>query len=115
MTHRRKKHFTLAEAHKEVNTKSDGEINRETAKKWALRALACYGNAKKTTGATRQEWLLRAADYSHEALEHAALIGDGGRSVGALEKSFDLVRKHLKAPMQHMRLVGTPFAGKRKR
>jgi len=100
MTLRRRPHDLLQDALTEVNTKSDEVINRETAKKWAARALACYGNAKKTTGAARQEWLLRAADYSHEALEHGALIGDGGRTVGALEKSFDVVRKILNAPMQ---------------
>ena len=115
MTLRRRQHDVFQDAIIEVTTKSDGAINRETAVKWALRALACYGNAKKTTGATRQEWILRAADYSHEALEHAALIGDGGRSVGALEKSFDKVRKHLNAPMQRMRLMGTPFAGRKRR
>jgi hypothetical protein len=101
MTLRRRQHDVFQDAIIEVSTKSDGEINRETAVKWALRALACYSNAKHTTGAARQEWILRAADHSHEALEHAALIGDGGKTVGVLEKSFDKVRKSLKAPMQH--------------
>ena len=103
MTLRRKPNKLFQEALTEVGTKSDSEINRETAVKWALRGLACYANAKKTTGARRQEWILRAADYTHEALEHGALIGDGGKTVGALEKSFDLVRESLHAPMQHAR------------
>ncbi len=105
MALRRRQHDVFQEALTEVRTKSDGTINSETAVKWALRAFACYDYAKKSSGKERQEWILRAADYSHEALEHGALVGDGGKTVAALEKSFDLVREHLSSSMQNARVL----------
>jgi hypothetical protein len=93
MTLHRKKHFTLAEAHKEVAAKSDKTIERETAKKWTARAAACYERAAETTGAARTKWLLRADDYKHEALEHGALVGDRGRTVGKIERELEVLRK----------------------
>lgn len=65
---------TIGSALREVTSKSEAAIERETAMKWAARALACQKRYDET-GALR--WLLRAESYRHEAIEHAALAGTG--------------------------------------
>ena len=75
--------MTRYSADSEVASKSEAVLERETAKKWAARALACY----------RRGWLLRAESYRHEALEHAALAGDHGKLVGELQSQIDRVRQ----------------------
>jgi hypothetical protein len=76
----------IAAALVEVQTRSEGQIEYETACKWAARAVACYQLHQKT-GELR--WLLRAEDNRHEAFEHAALIGDGGAALQQLQISVD--------------------------
>lgn len=73
----------------EVLHKTDSQINVETAYKWAARSVVAYVQFTKTEGI---EWLLRAEDYRHEALEHAALVGDGGELTRLLEASMDAYR-----------------------
>lgn len=70
-------------ATREVTRKSEVEIERETALKWAARAEACFVQAERTGGAA---WLQRGRDYHHEALEHGALVHDGGRLVGQIDR-----------------------------
>lgn len=70
---------------REVETKSDAAIERETALKWAGRAVACY---HKFSATKKPEWRLRAQDYEHEAIEHAALVRDGGRTLAAIENAI---------------------------
>jgi hypothetical protein len=77
-------------ARHEVTTKSAATVERETANKWAARAIACYTQCVET-GELR--WRLRGDDYRHEALEHAALIGDNGKTVARLQVRIDRVRK----------------------
>jgi hypothetical protein len=82
--------FTVDPAtREEVLTKTDKLINVETAYKWAQRAVVAYVQFGKVG---QIEWLLRAEDYRHEALEHAALVGDGGELTNLLESSMDSVR-----------------------
>jgi hypothetical protein len=73
----------------EVLHKTDRTINIETAYKWAARAVVAYIQFTKTESF---EWLLRAEDYRHEALEHAALVGDNGVLTGMLEAQIDAYR-----------------------
>lgn len=70
-------------ADREVGSKSDRVIQRETAERYAARAIVCYRRHRRTG---RVSWLLRAEDFRHEALEHAALVGDGGKLVGRVEE-----------------------------
>lgn len=79
----------------EVTEKSDKTISVETAYKWAERAVVAYSQFAKS-GAV--EWLLRAEDYRHEALEHAALVSDGGCLVGHLLDSIEKVRAQTTIP-----------------
>lgn len=69
----------------EVTSKSDPVIERETSAKWASRAVACYCKFAETGDA---EWLMRAEDYKHEALEHAAMCEDGGATVAEAEEAM---------------------------
>lgn len=69
--------LTVDEARKEVQDKTTEDINKETAYKWASRAIACYEFADQSPeNDEKNEWALRAEDFRHEALEHAALVGD---------------------------------------
>jgi hypothetical protein len=68
---------------REVLDRSDREISVATAEKWCDRSVVAYRQYRKTRSI---DWLLRAEDYRHEALEHAALVGDGGKLVGKLER-----------------------------
>jgi hypothetical protein len=65
--------FNVEEARSELREKSHKDIERETADKWAGRAAAAYQLAEET-GDT--DWLRRADDFRHEALEHAAMSED---------------------------------------
>lgn len=85
--------MTLSQARREVFTKSDKVIERETALKWAYRAVACYERAAREVGVKQTGWLLRAADYAHEALEHSATVGDGGRTLKKIQKMLDRAEK----------------------
>lgn len=72
----------------EVNAKSVKELELETAEKWASRAIACYNKYRETQDIA---WRLRAEDYHHEALEHAALVKDGGSTVARLGSEISKV------------------------
>lgn len=84
----------------EVAQKSDRQIERETALKWADRAVACYHRcAAATTARERERWLLRAESYRHEALEHAALAGGGlvarvGHALSVAARAHRAHRRH---------------------
>lgn len=66
---------------REVTTKSDRRIERETALRWLTRAEACFVKYQET-GAC--DWRVRAHSYGSEALEHAAQVRDHGRLVAAV-------------------------------
>lgn len=71
----------LLEARHELAQKTLADIQRETAYKWAHRALAAYtyaaeANALPPPAKSTAAWLLDAHEYGHEALEHAALTED---------------------------------------
>jgi len=59
----------------EVQTKSESVIEAETACKWAARAVACARLGQEA----------RFVHYFGEALEHAALVGDFGKTVGEVQ------------------------------
>lgn len=87
----------LPDMRREVARKSDAAIELETALKWAGRAVACRERYARTG---RAAWLLRARDYAHEALEHAALVGDYGRTAAEVQRKINeagagLVRRSL--------------------
>lgn len=73
----------------EVVCKSDSQIEAETARKWLARALACYRKADAAkAGREIKDWLMRGKGYADEALEHGALVRDGGETVAAIEKAL---------------------------
>lgn len=83
-----------SEADREVGKKSEEALERETAEKWASRALACYHRYVEGHGLS---WYLRGESYRHEALEHAALAGDGGKLVGKLTRRIDAARPRVRS------------------
>lgn len=62
----------IEEAKQELLKKSLDDIQRETAYKWASRALAARAMFEQN-----QQFMLDYHEYMHEALEHAALVEDG--------------------------------------
>ncbi len=79
-------------AAQEVAKHSDASIQRMTASRWAARAVACYARSRSYSGAGRVHWLDRATSYRDEALEHAALVGDAGRTVAKVQRRVDAAR-----------------------
>lgn len=80
--------------------KSDAALELETANSWAARAISCFARAADVARSAAKsqsvamveeagEWRLRAENYRHEALEHAALVGDHGKTVGAIQRKID--------------------------
>ncbi len=72
-------------ARQELMTTEYADIQNETARKWLARALAAYelGTESETAKETIS-WLEFGNEYIHEALEHAALVEDGGELVQAI-------------------------------
>ena len=73
-------------AREEVLAKSDADLELETAIKWAARSVACFKLFDETND---YKWLLRADSYQQEAIEHAALVRDGGQSAGEIENAIN--------------------------
>ncbi len=73
----------IESARKEVLGKSHGQIEEETAWKWASRAIACF-EIYQATGV--MAWLKDSEDYYHEAIEHAAFAD---KSCGVLQAVRD--------------------------
>lgn len=74
----------------EVQEKSNEQINRETAYTWGSRAAACYQLAEEASEEkSKDDWKIRAEDFRHEALEHAALVEDEGKLVKEIQ---DLIK-----------------------
>jgi hypothetical protein len=80
------KAFDLPAAREEMKGKTDQELEIETAWKWGARAAACYELFESTK---ETNWLLKAEDYRHETLEHAALAKDNGETLVEIEKLLD--------------------------
>lgn len=67
----------IEKARTEILEKSSEKINEETAWTWASRGVACILESRKTTDKeAKDNFRLRAVDFIHEALEHAAVVGN---------------------------------------
>ena len=64
--------------------------SRKVAATWVRKALRAYARAAKS-GCF--EALLEAEEHHHEALEHAALCGDEGRTVKLVEQQMSAARE----------------------
>jgi len=67
------KDFDIDKGQEDIEKDSLPEIQKKTAYTWAARAIACYHKLEETGDL---KWKVDAEEYRHEALEHAALIGD---------------------------------------
>ncbi len=66
---------------------TDAQVQRETALTWVRRAIR-YRKYAERDGA-QCEWWRRFDDARHEALEHAALVGDHGKMVVRVQAMVD--------------------------
>jgi hypothetical protein len=78
--------FDIESALEEVQSKEEVEIEIETAFKWASRSCACYQLYDDTD---EVKWLLSAASYENEALEHAAMAKDQGSTLKTIEAEIE--------------------------
>lgn len=86
---------TLEKARDEVRHKSDGEIDQETALKWAARAVAAFEMAEEQKHSLRQriEYFSMGDDFRHEAREHAATASDNVKTLHEVESQIDRARE----------------------
>lgn len=75
----------VAKALAELRSKTDAEIQQDTSCKWAAFAIAAYQLYSETSLSV---WLIAARDYEGEALEHAALARDDGKTLRAIEATL---------------------------
>lgn len=90
--------FDIDGALKEVQEKSEEEIEISTAYKWASRAIACFQLYKKTG---KVKWLIPGFDYFGESLEHASKAMNGGKTVEEIQKEVDKYRDEAIQKMQY--------------
>ena len=91
----------LNKGNKDVSEKSLSDIQRDTAWTWASRAAACYEKLAKTGD---WKWKTDAEEYRHEAVEHAALIGDTHPHVlEEIHKSLEKYRKASESKAEDMK------------
>lgn len=65
-------------------------LAKATTKTWSRRAIVAYNKFKKTGD---QDAFLAAEEHRHEALEHAALVGDEGNTVARTQRYMDNARE----------------------
>lgn len=68
---------------------TDRQVQRSTALTWVKRAIRYRRRAERACGEKRCEWWSRYEDARHEALEHAALVGDRGKMVARVQAMVD--------------------------
>jgi hypothetical protein len=80
----------LKAAKDELATKTYFEIEKDTAFKWAARAIESY---KKAEPSGDLELFLNAEEYRHEAIEHAAMVNDNFETLKEIEIKIEEHRK----------------------
>lgn len=84
--------FDIEAALKELKEKDEDQIEQETAYKWASRSIACFQMYNETK---MLRCLLAAENYGHEAIEHAALVQDKGKTLKTIEAKLDKAREEI--------------------
>lgn len=84
----------IAAAQEEITSKSYADIQKETAMKWGARAIAAFQLAisKKDDQKQFVACMLHGEEYFHEAIEHAALVEDGGSTTRAVQAVIEPYR-----------------------
>lgn len=86
--------LTRAVALNELASKTLGEIQHDTAIKWAWRAWAAYEHARRAKSAkVRTRWLTDASEYEHESIEHAALAADDENDLSLFKKVRRIIKR----------------------
>jgi hypothetical protein len=82
----------VGDAIAEFQSKTERDIERETAIRWGARALAAYLLYEDNR---KRDWLLLGDDYYHEAVEHGALVFDHGETARQIQLQIEPVRKRM--------------------
>ena len=100
--------LNLDKGEKDISEKSLAQIQKETAWTWASRAAACYEKLAKTGD---WKWKTDAEEYRHEAVEHAALIGDSHPHVlEEIHKSLEKYRKESEEKLDKAEALLKPWS-----
>lgn len=91
--------INLEEAIQELSQKSYGQVQEETAWKWASRAAASYQNCLTAGNDTKLICWTLGEEYYHEAVEHAALDSN---NPGLLQQVRDAVHHFQEKAAQSM-------------
>lgn len=94
--------LNIPEAEAELNQKSYRDIQSETAAKWGARAAVSYQNVINAVAGNKLLFWTVAEEFNHEAIEHAALVEDGGELVGEIQ---DAVRPYQEAALDVLRAI----------
>lgn len=90
-----KSFLDIGKAMREITTKTEEQIEQETAITWAARAVACYQLVLRSVDRRQQTLLFsQADDFKHEALEHASLAGDRGQLLNQLATAIEESRNN---------------------
>ena len=78
-------------AEREIASKTQARIDRDTAATWAARAVAYRRAAERADAAGRSSCKLWKGydDARHEAIEHAGSADESGRTVKAVVQAID--------------------------
>jgi hypothetical protein len=94
--------LNLPKAKEELAKKSYLEIQCETSWTWASRSAASYDLAIEEKDIHRKIAIMCvAAEFYHEAIEHAALYEDGGNLLKELDKELEPFRDRATADLQN--------------
>ena len=77
-------HLLVDEAAREIRQRSRNQIEKDTAFKWAARAIAAYELFRSAPHLHR--WIRDSQTYFDEALEHAALADESGEVLFAVRE-----------------------------
>lgn len=78
----------------ELRTKDDNQLEAETALKWGARAIASYTLAVQAGDKSAQTLrFTQGDDFRHEAFEHSAQAGDGGKLLRYLTNEIEKARQ----------------------
>lgn len=87
--------INLKDALKELSDNTYAEIQTETAWKWASRACACYETCSESSQMSKKlVWWTLGEEYQHEAVEHAALVGNDGGLVKEVREAIHIYQEN---------------------
>jgi hypothetical protein len=95
--------FDVEAGKKEIQDKSEMQIEMETAINWASRSAASYEMVLSEPDLrSKIERIRNADDFYNEALEHAGSVADNGLFLSKLQPELDQYKKRASAHLEEM-------------